>query len=330
MRNLAGELAAAAGEAERRATALTTAFRDEAEGLVEIARKAAFQTAAVRGAVKEQLAELGTLAGQITQLVDTVRSSLTSQAETLSTVTAEARIDTAAMHEELREQAHALAASADRVAERLAEIGAEVDGRAERLVAATDYATRRAGEIASGFGEPAQLLRETVDRVAGQVAGLAAAFAEQSEQLVKSSTLAERQTASLRQTHETLAGDLFLKSATVMMEELNGLALDMQTLLDSDVPADIWRDFHKGDRSVFARHLFRTRDSYVIPAIEQRYAEDDRFRDLVSRYMDRFEVLLARAQEIDPENVLNAAFITADVGKLYLVLARSLGRGAAS
>ena len=62
------------------------------------------------------------------------------------------------------------------------------------------------------------------------------------------------------------------------------------------MPADIWRDFHKGDRSVFARHLFRTRDSYVIPAIEQRYAEDDRFRDLVSRYMDRFEVLLARAQ----------------------------------
>jgi hypothetical protein len=96
------------------------------------------------------------------------------------------------------------------------------------------------------------------------------------------------------------------------------------------VPPDIWKDFHKGDRSVFARHLFRTRDSYVIPAIEQRYADDDRFRDLVSRYMERFEALLAHAQEIDPENVLNAAFITADVGKLYLVLARSLGRGTVS
>jgi hypothetical protein len=49
---------------------------------------------------------------------------------------------------------------------------------------------------------------------------------------------------------------------------------------------------------------------------------------MVERYMGRFEELLAQAQEADPESVLNAAFITADVGKLYLVLSRSIGRSA--
>lgn len=327
---LKGEFALAAEAAERQASTLAAEFRAEAEGLVEVASKAAFQTAAVRGAVKDQLAELGGLAQQITQLMTTARETLAQQAAGFAEVAAGTRTDSAAMREELAQQATALAGAADRVAERLAEIGAAVDGRAERLVEAADYASRRSGEVAAGFAEPTRLLRDTVDRVAGQVDGLAGLFAQQSTALVKASSLAEEQTVALRKTHESLAGDLFLKSATVMMEELNGIALDMQSLLDSDVPEDIWRDYHKGDRSIFARHLFRTRDSYMIPAIEQRYQEDDRFRALVSRYMDRFETLLGRAQEIDPENILNAAFITADVGKLYLVLSRSLARQTAS
>jgi len=39
-----------------------------------------------------------------------------------------------------------------------------------------------------------------------------------------------------------------------------------------------------------------------------------------------FEILLTQSQQVDPEAVLSAAFITADVGKLYLILAKSLGR----
>ena len=67
-------------------------------------------------------------------------------------------------------------------------------------------------------------------------------------------------------------------------------------------------------------------DSYTIPAIEQRYDRDDRFRDMVTRYMGKFEDLLRESNTADPESVLNATFITADVGKLYLVLSRSLDR----
>jgi hypothetical protein len=36
--------------------------------------------------------------------------------------------------------------------------------------------------------------------------------------------------------------------------------------------------------------------------------------------------LLGQSQQVDSESVLSAAFITADVGKLYLILAKSLGR----
>ena len=42
--------------------------------------------------------------------------------------------------------------------------------------------------------------------------------------------------------------------------------------------------------------------------------------------MNQFESLLAQATDCDPEQVLSATFLTADVGKLYLLLSRSLGR----
>ena len=42
--------------------------------------------------------------------------------------------------------------------------------------------------------------------------------------------------------------------------------------------------------------------------------------------MSQFEALMNQAAACDPENVLTATFLTADVGKLYLLLARSTGR----
>jgi hypothetical protein len=111
-----------------------------------------------------------------------------------------------------------------------------------------------------------------------------------------------------------------------MVEELNSLAMDISKLLETDVPPDVWKDYHKGDRSVFARRLFKLKDSYTIPALEQRFDRDERFKDMVTRYIARFDELMAEASTADPEGMLRTVFITADVGKLYLVLARTLGR----
>ncbi|MBL8711106.1 MAG: hypothetical protein JNL25_18065, partial [Rhodospirillaceae bacterium] len=104
------------------------------------------------------------------------------------------------------------------------------------------------------------------------------------------------------------------------------LALDIHSLLDNEIPDEVWKRYRDGDRSVFARRLFRGKDSYIIPAIEQRYSRDQRFHDLVDRYLRKFEDLLTQSAKADPEAVLNAAIITADVGKLYLVMSKSLGR----
>ncbi|MGH6880088.1 hypothetical protein [Hypericibacter sp.] len=325
---LKGDLVNAAEEASRNSRSIAETFQGDTERLVGMARRAAMQVAAVRGVVKDQLTELGQLSTQVGQLVDMIRDSLRGQSESFSSVAAAARADSAAIKGELESQIQVLTQLGDQVAERLDKMGGSLDGRTEKLIDATDYVVRRSNEIGATFGERAQFLTETVDRIGNQVGELAQRFDQQTQQLTRSTSAAETQVQNLKRMQENVTRDLFLRAAAVMVEELNTLAMDISKLLETDVPADVWKDYHKGDRSVFARRLFRAKDSYLVPAIDQRYKDDDRFRDMVERYMGRFEELLAQAQEADPESVLNAAFITADVGKLYLVLSRSIGRSA--
>jgi hypothetical protein len=325
---LKADLVNAAEEASRNSRGIAETFRGDTERLVGMARRAAMQVAAVRGVVKDQLTELGQLSTQVGQLVDMIRDSLRGQSENFAAVAAGARADSAAIKGELESQIQLLTQLGDQVAERLDKMGGSLDGRTEKLVEATDYVVHRSNEIGATFGERAQFLTETIDRIGSQVGDMAQRFDQQSQQLMRSTSAAETQVQNLKRVQENVTRDLFLRAAAAMVEELNSLAMDIGKLLETDVPPDVWKDYHKGDRSIFARRLFRAKDSYLVPAIDQRYKEDDRFRDMVERYMGRFEELLAQAQEADPESVLNAAFITADVGKLYLVLSRSIGRSA--
>ena len=44
------------------------------------------------------------------------------------------------------------------------------------------------------------------------------------------------------------------------------------------------------------------------------------------RYLEKFEGLLTQASRSDPANLLSSAFVTSDVGKVYVLLSRAIGR----
>ena len=88
----------------------------------------------------------------------------------------------------------------------------------------------------------------------------------------------------------------------------------------------MWRKFVKGDKGVFVRSMLAMSDRKAEAVIKKRYEEDDKFRKYVSSYLEQFERLLVQASESDPENLLSSTFVTADVGKLYLLLSRAVGR----
>jgi len=205
-------------------------------------------------------------------------------------------------------------------------ITADVDRRIREMTDTSIRAVARAGGIGQGFEQQAQNLTKLIETANTKAGELAEKFRVQSAELNSASAAAVERIGQLQKTQTVISRDAFLKAATSMIGELNGIALDIHELLDSEIPDEVWKRYREGDRSIFARRLFKAKDSYVVPALEQRYQRDERFRDQVDRYVSKFETLLSQSQQTDPESVLSATFITADVGKLYLVLAKSLGR----
>jgi hypothetical protein len=82
----------------------------------------------------------------------------------------------------------------------------------------------------------------------------------------------------------------------------------------------------KGDRGVFARSLLKGRQAALAAKVMEKLKTDEDMRYYVLRYVEQFDKLLNDARESDPENLLHSTFMTADVGKLYILLTRALGR----
>ncbi|HEY4162055.1 MAG TPA: hypothetical protein VGM59_03260, partial [Dongiaceae bacterium] len=266
-------------------------------------------------------------------LAQSVREQLQAHAQEFASIAASARTsagtareDTTEMQSIMQIQMTSLQSATVEMNRQLGLVTADIDRRIRQMTDAATKAVSQAGGIGQGFEQQAEKLTKLLTAANSQATELGEKFRKQSTDLNSAASMAVEKIGQLRDTQATVSRETFLKSASAMMEELNGIAVNIHELLDNEIPDDIWRRYREGDRSIFARRLFRTKDSYIVPAIEQRYQRDERFRDLVDRYLKRFENLIGQAQTIDPEAVLNAAFITADVGKLYLVLAKSLGR----
>ena len=97
-------------------------------------------------------------------------------------------------------------------------------------------------------------------------------------------------------------------------------------MLHSDVPESDWKRYVRGDRGIFTRTLLRGKPTSVTAGITQKIRNNPDMRNYVMRYVDQFDRLLGEAQGADPENLLHSTFMTADVGKLYILLCRALGR----
>ncbi|MEQ9255827.1 MAG: hypothetical protein RLP96_03830, partial [Alphaproteobacteria bacterium] len=104
-------------------------------------------------------------------------------------------------------------------------------------------------------------------------------------------------------------------------------AVDLHRVLDPKTAQSLWRASQGTDKGVFARRLAQWGDREAIATIRDRFDKDSDFRGYVQRYIRQFRVLMRQAATTDPDDMLSTTILTADVGKLYLLLDRSVGSG---
>ncbi len=331
--NLAQTLKTATLEGARQARDTVQSFRDGGEALTQLAKRAAGQLDDLKTSVQVQLQELSQLSQQVVNLGQSVRGQLQGQTSEFAAAAAAAkasaeaaRAESAAASELSGKHSVVLVDAAQRLNQEFQSASVTLEERVSSMTRVAEQAIQRATIVAQSFDKQTSNLRVSLDAATQRTSELGARFQLQTQEIAKSTQAAMDRLDKLRQTTASTTRDAFLKVAAVMIDELNGLALDIHSLLDSEVPDEVWKRYRNGDRSVFARRLFKSKDAYMIPAIQQRYQRDDKFQDMVDRYLTKFEDLLTHSASADPESVLSATFITADVGKLYLVMSRSLGR----
>ena len=166
--------------------------------------------------------------------------------------------------------------------------------------------------------DQAQELRQILDQI-----GVAAE--NHQLKLVQVTEEARTQSERLLDTVKSSEREAFLNEASSMVEALHQAAIDVDTILDGNLPGDVIMAIDAGDRGVSVRRLLSRYTPTGAAAMADLYARDRAFTERVDRYLDTFDGLLAQANRVDKSKLLHTTFLTADIGKLYVFLARSIG-----
>lgn len=303
-----------AGETQR----LTTAAEEMTRLAEQAGRGLADQATALARRLQE---ELGARATALT-------GALEPQAAQLAEITAAAGAAAKRIGETLASERKALVDGAGEAQQRIQALGEALAARQRDLAQAAAAAEGAAASVAQALEEEAKDLSGATQRLASDLGQETASLALQVGQLRSEAEAIMSKAASLQQQAKGQARDAFLALASELVGELNRQSLDLHALLGEELPESVWRALKAGDSSAVARHLPKLRDRQGALAIVKRYGKDPRFKALADRFMQGFERLLAEAGSADPAHGLSAVFLTADVGRLYLVLARATGRSA--
>lgn len=136
----------------------------------------------------------------------------------------------------------------------------------------------------------------------------------------------EQQVESFNQKFKSASVDAFMRNSEDIINELETISIDINTIFNKDKDEDLWKKYYAGDRTAFARYLAKNMTKKQISAIQKDYEEKSEFRILVDKYIDDFNNLVATARDSERAGTFLALISGSDIGKVYYILARALGK----
>lgn len=151
-------------------------------------------------------------------------------------------------------------------------------------------------------------------------------FEARAQRLLRSADQLSETIQALEELEQESTQGAFMVTANNIMESLGSLAVDLDRIVEVEVPDKVWRQYRAGDSGVFARRLVKMTSRSTRKKIAEKYRTEAEFRDHVLRYLRQFESLLKRAMSVERSDALAATLLSSNMGKLYVLLAQSLNR----
>ncbi|MEK7245085.1 MAG: hypothetical protein AAB223_03610, partial [Pseudomonadota bacterium] len=225
----------------------------------------------------------------------------------------------------LRGQLHELASQYTSTERSVANLGETLVLRAEEI----GGMSRQALDQVSAWTQVARSAETTAanaERVSDQARQIGEGLQRQVTDMREATREAQDVLRILNERRRQAGTQEFLRDATFVMERLQSLAIDMNRVLETELSEDDWQRYSKGEKGLFVRKMLGMRERSRLAAVAQHYREDSEFREYVNRYIAQFETTLGEAKKRDMDGVLATTFLTADIGKVYMLLIRAIGR----
>ncbi len=137
----------------------------------------------------------------------------------------------------------------------------------------------------------------------------------------------EKQVDAFNQKFKSATLDTFMRDSSDIINELEALSIDINAVFNKAGKDDeLWKKYYEGDHGAFVRYLSKNMTKKQVASVKDDYESNQSFRVLVDKYLSDFEALVASARQNERAGTLLALISGSDIGKVYYILARALGK----
>ena len=137
----------------------------------------------------------------------------------------------------------------------------------------------------------------------------------------------QKQYDEFNQKFKVASIDTFMKNSADIISELETISIDINSIFNKTGDDEVlWKKYYEGDHSVFVRYLSKNMTKKEVIAVREDYEKKPDFRVVVDKYLDDFNSLIEAARSNNRASTLLALISGSDIGKVYYILSRALGK----
>lgn len=137
----------------------------------------------------------------------------------------------------------------------------------------------------------------------------------------------QKQYDEFNQKFKVASIDTFMKNSADIISELETISIDINSIFNKTGDDEaLWKKYYEGDHSVFVRYLSKNMTKKDVIAVREDYEKKPDFRVVVDKYLDDFNSLIEAARSNNRASTLLALISGSDIGKVYYILSRALGK----
>lgn len=137
----------------------------------------------------------------------------------------------------------------------------------------------------------------------------------------------QKQYDEFNQKFKVASIDSFMKNSADIISELETISIDINSIFNKSGDDEVlWKKYYEGDHSVFVRYLSKNMTKKEVVAVREDYEKKPDFRVVVDKYLDDFNSLIEAARSNNRASTLLALISGSDIGKVYYILSRALGK----